>query len=177
MKPGLDLAAAALGLCLLAACGPKGGGAATAQAGGAAAPAASGPDVVIGQADLPHPRPGLWQNVIDSGDGHPETITSCLSGRTVDFRTPKNCAKVSFRRTILGAIVADMDCGTGQFHFTSHTVATGDFQSAMSSDGETTMQAPGQPPRTIKMHTEARWVGACPAGMKPDDAPDTSSTG
>ncbi|HVM98647.1 MAG TPA: DUF3617 family protein [Caulobacteraceae bacterium] len=180
MKP-TTLALAAAGLCLLGACGPKGGNATAAgPAGATAAPGAQaqgGPDTVIDFSALPRPRAGLWQNVIDDGDGHPDTTTSCLSGKMPNIKLPKNCSQMSFKRTFLGAIVMDMDCGApnGAYHFTAHTVATGDFQSSMVSDGTMTMQMQGRPPQVIKSHTEAKYLGPCAPGQKPEDEPDTSS--
>jgi hypothetical protein len=175
MKPTLPLAAAIAGLSLLAACGPKGGGN---QAGGApGAPAATGPDVPITMADLPRPKAGLWQSTIDDGDGKPASTTSCYSGKQPDLgKMPQTCQTMTFKRTILGAIVIDMACANPDFSLTMHSVATGDFQSAMSSDATMSMTMKGQPPKVSKMHTEAHWVGPCPPGMKPDDAPDTTSS-
>src|SRR5580698_3717346 len=95
-----SIAAVALaGLALLAACGPKGGGNAAASGG---APV-SGPDVQITLSDLPHPRAGLWQNVIDDGDGKPATTTSCLSGKTPAMpKMPTGCSQLNIKRTFLG---------------------------------------------------------------------------
>ena len=111
--------------------------------------ATSGPDVEINMSDLPHPKPGLWQNVIDDGDGKPDTITSCLSGKTPTMpKMPAGCSQFSIKRTFLGHIVMDMNCTTPQFTMVMHSEATGDFQSNMSSDATMTMSGPNMPAKT-----------------------------
>ena len=167
---------AILGLCLVTACGPKTG--AGAAAGGAASTGAaptSGPDRVIDFSDLPRPRAGLWQKAIDDGDGKPASDTSCLSGKTPTMKMPAGCAQFSIKRTFLGAIVMDMSCTMPQVSMVSHAVATGDFQTHMTSDMTMTMTETGKPPRTTKMHIESKYLGPCAPGQTPDDAPDTSA--
>ena len=178
----LRTTAALAAVALLAGCGPKGGGAATAPAGGGpsagGAPAASGPDVQISLSDLPRPKAGLWQNVIDDGDGKPDTVTSCLSGRIPAMpKTPRGCSQFSIKRTFLGHIVMDMNCATPEFKMVMHSEATGDFQNSMSSDATMTMSGPHVPARTTKIHTEARYLGPCAPGQTPDDAPDSNAAG
>jgi predicted small lipoprotein YifL len=168
MKLSPTLAAACL--CLVAACGQKGGNAIAPAAGPAAggAPAASGPDVVVGETDMPRLRPGLWRQTIDDGDGKPDVMTICHSGAvtTLPKRSP-NCGQFTIKRTFLGAYVVDMNCHTPQFSMVMHSVATGDFQNAVSSDATMTMSGEHVPVRTTKTHTEAHWVGPCPPGQKP----------
>ena len=45
----------------------------------------------------------------------------------------------------------------------------------MTGDSTMTMSMKQLPPRTIKMHTDATWVGPCAPGQKPDD--DTNAAG
>jgi hypothetical protein len=164
---------------LLAACGPKGGGNATASSGAPAiggAPA-SGPDVQITMADLPRPRAGLWQNTLDDGDGKPTTMTTCYSGKTPNMpKMPQGCSQLSLKRGFLGAITMDMNCATPDFNMVMHSTVTGDFQNTMSSDAVMTMSMKGSPAKTSKMHSEAHYVGPCAPGQTPDDAPDTNGT-
>jgi hypothetical protein len=175
MKPTSAAVLALATFSLLAACGPKAGGNATASAGGAAT---SGPDVQINMSDLPHPKAGMWQNVIDDGDGKPATMTSCLSGKTPTMpKMPAGCSQFSMKRTFLGHIVMDMNCTTPQFTMVMHSEATGDFQSNMSSDATMTMSEPNMPARTTKMHTEAHYVGPCAPGETPDDIVDSNAAG
>jgi hypothetical protein len=163
-------------LALLAACGPKAGGNAAASAGGGAA--ASGPDVQLNFSDLPRPRAGLWQTVIDEGDGKPNSMTSCLSGKVPSMpKMPPGCSQFSVKRTFLGHIVMDMNCATPEFTMVMHSEATGDFQTSMSSDATMTMSSKQMAPKTTKMHSEAHYMGPCAPGQKPDDEVDANATG
>jgi hypothetical protein len=157
--------AALAAMSLLAACGPKGAG--NAATGGTPA---SGPDVSINIADLPHPKAGLWQSVIDDGDGKPMTTTTCFSGKTPTMpKMPPGCSQFSIKRTFLGHFVMDMNCATPEFTMVMHSEATGDFQNNMASDATMTMSSKQMGPRTSKMHTEAHYVGPCPPGQQPED--------
>jgi hypothetical protein len=169
------IAAAALaGLSLLAACGPKAGGNATASGG---APA-SGPDVQVNLSDLPHQRAGLWKTVLDDGDGKPADMTSCVSGKVPAMpKMPPGCSQFTIKKTFLGAYVMDMSCATPEYTMVAHSVATGDFQTHMSADMTMTMSNKQMPSRTTKMHTDASYVGPCAPGQTPDDADDTNATG
>jgi Protein of unknown function (DUF3617) len=175
----IPIAAAALAaLSFLAACSPKAGNA-TAAAGGAPGAAAapnSGPDVQITLADLPRPKAGLWQNVIDNGEGKPDTLTSCLSGKTPTMpKMPPGCSQFSIKRTFLGHLVMDVNCATPQYSMVMHSEASGDFQTNMSSDATMTMSSKQMGTHTTKMHTEAHYVGPCAPGQKPDDEVDSSN--
>ena len=185
MKTPATLALAAASLCILANCGPKGGQTASQAGPAASAPVAAaaqgGADQVIDFSALPRPRAGLWQTVTDTGDGQPETTTSCFSGKMPNIKMPATCSKVSFKRTFTGAIVSDMDCGSpgGAYHMISHSVGTGDFQSTWASDGVLTLEMRGRPPQVVKTHAEAKYLGPCAPGQKPDDeiGPSTGATG
>ena len=166
-------------LALVTACGPKGGSGSTAASGAPTAGApASGPDVQVDLANMPHQRAGLWKNVIDDGDGKPDTETSCLSGNAPAIpKIPTGCKQFSIKRTFLGAYVVDMSCATADYTMVMHAVATGDFQTHVSGDSTMTMSTKQMPTRTIQMHTEATWLGPCPPGQQPDDGNDFSAPG
>jgi hypothetical protein len=179
---------AVAGLCVLAACGPKpaggatGAGAsnatATATAGAPGAGAGpSGGDQVVNFSDLPRPRAGLWQEVLDDGDGSPDTSTTCLSGKAPTVKMPQGCSQFTIKHTILGAYVMDMNCATPQFSMVSHGQMQGDFQSSITSDMTMTMTVPGQPARTTKMHSVFRYMGPCAPGQTPDDEDISNATG
>jgi hypothetical protein len=165
-------------LCLVAACGKPGGTAgASAAAPMAGAGPTSGPNTAVTFADLPHPRAGLWQTTTDDGDGHPDTSSACLSGAAPTVaKMPAGCDQPSIKRTFTGSIVVDATCKTAQFSMTAHSVSTGDFQSHVTTESESTMTMAGQPPRTSKLHIDAHWVGPCPPDQKPVDAPDLGAT-
>jgi Protein of unknown function (DUF3617) len=178
MKMTTASAVALAALALLAACGPKGGasnGTAAGGAPGAAAPA-SGPDVQVDISNMPRQRAGLWKTVLDNGDGKPDTSTSCMSGKAPAVpKMPTGCNQFSLKRTFLGPYVMDMNCATPDYTMVMHAVVSGDFQTHMTGDSTMTMSMKQSPPRTIKMHTDATWVGPCAPGQKPDD--DTNAAG
>jgi hypothetical protein len=157
-------------IALLAACSPKTGGNSTASGAAAAGAPASGPDVQIDIANMPHQRAGLWKTVLDDGDGKPDTSTTCMSGNVPAVpKMPDGCNQFSIKKTFLGAYVMDMSCTTTEFSMTAHAVVTGDVQSHLVGDSTMTMTTKGQPAKTMTMHTDATWIGACPPGQKPDD--------
>jgi hypothetical protein len=52
----------------------------------------------------------------------------------------------------------------------THAVVTGDFQSEYTVDATTDMTGgPPQMPKHSEIKQDVKWVGACPAGMKPGD--------
>jgi hypothetical protein len=166
MKLTLASTAALATLALLAACGPKGGNSTSASGAGAAA---SGPDVPVDLANMPHQRAGLWKTILDDGDGKPDVSTSCLSGNAPAVpKMPDGCNQFSIKKTFLGAYVMDMSCTTPEYTMTAHATVTGDVQSHLVGDSTMTMTAKDQPTRTMKMHTDATWIGACPPGETPD---------
>jgi hypothetical protein len=178
MKMTTASAVALATLALLGACGPKGGGASNgAAAGGApAATPASGPDVQVDISSMPRQRAGLWKTVLDNGDGKPDTETMCMSGKAPALpKMPKGCNQLSLKRTFMGAYVMDMNCATPDYTMVMHAVVTGDLQTHMSGDSTMTMTMKQSPPRTMKMHTDATWVGPCAPGQKPDD--ETNAAG
>ncbi len=174
MKLLRSAALAALGLALVAGCSQKGGAANTAAGapGGSASAPASGPDTAITEADLPHPKAGLWE-VSMTTDGAPAEVSRhCESAATI--KPPQanpECSKFEMKRTFLGAVVFDISCNAGPVSSTIHATATGDFNSSYSSDTVATITLQGQPPKTIKTHTDAHYVGPCAPGSASDRPP------
>jgi hypothetical protein len=69
-------------------------------------------------------------------------------------------------------IVVDSECKTGKGNSVSHTVVTGDFNSAYTVKSDIRRQDPrgglvAYPP--MKMTVEAKWLGPCAADQKPGD--------
>lgn len=164
---------------LLAGCGPQGSGAATAaKATAAPAAAAGGPDVQVALADMPRLKAGLWKSTIDTGDGKPGSLTSCVSGESPAVQHLPPCFKqLDIKRTFQGAYVVDSTCATPDFTMTSHAVMTGDFQSTMSSSATTTTTTPGTPPKIARTRMDSRYVGPCAPGQPPDDQTAPSGGG
>jgi hypothetical protein len=168
----------AVSLLALAACS-KGGdtksaaGAAASGGAPAAASPATGPDTAITEADLPHIKAGKWQKVETDETGKTETSTYCESGKPIRMAKPpkEQCARYELKRTFLGGLVMDMQCGDPkQYQMTAHASASGDFNSHMVTDLDMKVEVPGRPPVVSKIHTDATYVGACDAGDKGGDA-------
>jgi hypothetical protein len=162
----------ALALCagLLVACSKPagGGGAASGAAAGSAsgasgaASATPGPDVEVNEAQLPHPRAGLWK-AVNKDDASDQGTTFCVTDRPFNVGKLKAyCSKFVFHRTWTGGLVIDSVCGKGGVTSTMHGTATGDFQTGYSSDMQMSFTLkPGDPPHVSETHMDYRYVGAC----------------
>jgi len=172
---GLRLAGLlAVSALALTACS-KGAGGSSQAAGGGAAKAGGGPDTVITEADLPRIKAGKWQKVETGDDGKTDTSSYCESGKAIQMHKPPKaqCAKFEIKRTFLGGIVMDMQCGDpAQYVMSAHATASGDFNSHVTSDSTMTMTVPGKPPTTTHVHTEMTYVGDCAPGEKAQASED-----
>ncbi len=127
---------------------------------------------MITEADLPNLKAGKWQKVESDGVSKAETSTYCEAGKPLRMAKPakEQCAKFEIKRTFLGGIVMDMQCGDpGKYEITAHASASGDFNSHMTSDTTMSVNVPGQAPVTTKVHTDATYLGPCDAGEKASD--------
>jgi hypothetical protein len=138
----------------------------------AEAPAVAGkPPVPPGIDAAPHLKAGLWEISVE---GTPMRAQSCIDdatqsdgaalGQSLDRR---DCAKSDWDR-IPGGMAFEIDCTTGGRHFTSKGTVTGDFNSAYRMEADVSGSASGKT-LTAKQVISARYVGACPANMKPGD--------
>ncbi|MDR3513848.1 MAG: hypothetical protein P4L73_19595 [Caulobacteraceae bacterium] len=138
-----------------------------AQKAGAPAPAASsaGGDVVISQADLPHPRVGEWE-MIDANDGAASHSRFCVGDRPINLgRMREHCQKLVIRRGMTGGLTMDAECGSHGVSSKMHVQAKGDFQSSYSTDVQMAFTLrPGEPTHVSTTHMEYRYVGPCPPG-------------
>ena len=158
----VSIIALCVGLAGLAGgCKPKGGGEA-AKPASAAAPAAPGGDVVIGEADLPHPRAGAWERT-DPSEDHGAPDRFCVVDRPFSIgKLRATCQKFVFHRTMTGGLTIDSECGRGGVSSKMHMSATGDFQSAYSTDVRMAITLrPGEPPHMVNTKMNFRYVGAC----------------
>lgn len=164
-------------LALMAGCSKKPAERAASGAS-AAAPAttANAPTSAKGGILTPHRKAGLWQLAIDTSGGPGVSFTgqTCVDASTdQDFAwhgphsTSQNCDKTVMRPT-LGGLAFDSVCRMGKRTITSHGVVTGDFNTAYNVDVTTRMD-PAQPgmPTEMRSQVKAKWMGACPQGMKP----------
>ncbi|MBB3972894.1 DUF3617 domain-containing protein [Hansschlegelia beijingensis] len=138
--------------------------------------------------NLPPRKPGQWEMKIqvDTAAMPPQIIRMCLDAETDKMLNDRfggmaasMCSKQE-QRTDGDSIILDSQCSLGQMHAVTHSVITGDFNSAytMKTSVEMTGQrdAPGaldrvspQGPSTQQTTIEATHVGECQAGMKPGD--------
>jgi len=158
------------GAALLAACSKPAGNTQTASASGApaAGAAASGPDTVISENDIPHPKPGMWEVTTSSQNGPPTTDRNCVKAdEHVDIAKDMQkmkafCSTFTFKKTFLGDYVIDSQCGMHGVTGTSHIVVHGDLLGgSYTTDSQGSFSMPGRPPMTFTTHTVSHWVGPC----------------
>jgi hypothetical protein len=149
---------------------PAGETASTAAAGAAAAAPGGG-------VFTPHRKAGLWQLAMDTsgGPGVQMKAQMCIDASTdKDFAwhgphsSSQNCDKMQMHPT-MGGFDFDSVCRTGGRTITSHGTVTGDFNSAYNLDVTTKMDPPGPGGMggETKAQIKAKWLGPCPADMKP----------
>jgi hypothetical protein len=152
------------GAALIAGCSQPASNTTAAASGGAPAAAASGPDTVIGEADLPHPKAGLWVVSSSTNGGAPQTSQSCYHGepfKMSEHQVP-GCTGLVLKRTFLGDYVMDADCNEHGVTSAMHMVVHGDWTGgAYTTSGSLHMALPGRPPMDITTHSEAHWTGPC----------------
>lgn len=164
------LCCVAAGGLALAACSKPASKPAASSAGPSAAPAsaqkdAMGPEIPAEQ--LPQIKGGLWQTVETSPGKAPRNDQDCESGKRKPLNMGKECQKLTVHRTLLGGYVIDVACDMGGgTSMGMHVEARGDFQTHWSGDFTSHVKLPGRPEEVDTSHKEARYVGACPAGME-----------
>ncbi len=126
--------------------------------------------------DMPARKPGLWETSMDTGRSDAQLMSLCVDAvveakaREMGAGTMGNvCSQHSTRRD--GAtITSDSVCQVGSRQVTSHSVTTitGDsaYTTVMKSHFDPPMQGAGA---DQTMTQSAKWLGPCPADMKPGD--------
>lgn len=125
--------------------------------------------------DLPDIRPGLWTHET-TVDGKPEgvvkhcidknSITQLLNAGTKMMG--KSCDKPVFKKNA-STFNSSVKCNLGVSRMTASSTMTGDFQSAYSFESVTSFNPPMMGKSTSVSKGSAKWVGECPADMKPGD--------
>jgi hypothetical protein len=137
--------------------------------------------------DLPPRKPGQWEmNIqVDTAAMPPQIIRMCLDAETDKLLNAKFGGMASSMcsrqdQTKDGdSIVLDSECKVGDMKSVSHTVVTGDFDSAYTMKTKIDMSGsnmtnslnkvmPGGP-MTQETTIVAKRVGACDAAFKPGD--------
>jgi hypothetical protein len=143
----------------------------------AVAPSASS----LAQTDAPPTRkPGWWEMQVAISGPTPEpihqTVHLCTDAEYDKRQSPfgvnmngNGCEPMKQARTATGWTVSGA-CNTGQMKITANAVATGDLNDRYHVDIDTRLDPPPAPNAAqVKLAMDARWVGECPAGMKPGD--------
>lgn len=171
MRFSLIAGAASAGLLLLTACsgGEKAEGNATAstetQTTGQQAASAGGA----------MPKAGLWELKV-SAAGAPAQTTKVCTGEVPAGSNPfapptpgQNCSKNNVTKTADGYAIA-MECTVNGMTVASNGTVSGDMSSAYKVEMTTTMggaNLPAAAQREMKTVIDAKYAGACPAGMQP----------
>jgi hypothetical protein len=136
----------------------------------ATAPAAAKP-VPPGVEAAPHLKAGLWEITVED---MPARARSCIDDKTQAESAAlgqgldrRNCSKSDWNR-IPGGIAFSFDCDNDGTRVTSKGTVTGDFNSAYRMEADASMTKDGVT-QTAKQVIDARYIGVCPAGMKPGD--------
>ena len=159
-----------VGLMLLAGCSGK-----TDPAGGNASTAAA---PALATTSPRKPKPGLWAMTV-TAPGMPNAMTmrSCIGATAPggsSFTPPpppgQTCAKRSVVPTATGYAI-DTECSGNGVTVAIRGTVSGDFSTSFRTDLVTRMSAPGMPATAegAKSSVEAKYVGACPADMKPGE--------
>ncbi len=127
------------------------------------------------QINLPARKPGQWKIEMARGATPAMTMQVCLDAATDKAMmesglavTSDKCSNVSVTQSG-GTVTIDAECKFGPMATRSHTVVSGDFQSAYTID--TVSDSTGGSP-LIPKHSEIKqnvtWVGPC-TGLKPGE--------
>ena len=132
--------------------------------------------------DMPTRKAGQWEIKMQFVDGNlpARAMRQCIDQATDKMMNSSfggdagsHCSKREIKN-VGGTMVVDSVCQFGAGTTTSHAVVSGSFDSAYEVDVTSTRKGgppiPGMAPnRTTHMKISAKWLGPCPAGMRPGD--------
>lgn len=137
--------------------------------------------------ELPPRKPGQWEMKIqvDTAAMPPQIIRMCLDEETDKLLNAKFGGMASTMCTRQeqkkdgDALILDSECKLGDMRSESHSVVTGDFDTAYTMKTSITMSGSNAPgslknvapggPQTQQTTIEAKRTGACEANFKPGD--------
>ena len=120
------------------------------------------PGTPVAPAALPHPKAGLWDWISQAG-GEKRV---CFSGQLLSVLAERpGCPLTREVRTASGAYVVEARCQNSPVRRTWARCA-GDYAKAFSVDMRI-----DDTRGDISDHADYRYLGPCPAGQHPDDAP------
>jgi hypothetical protein len=131
--------------------------------------------------DMPARKPGLWE--IHSGDASGKTpaatMQQCIdaaSDKAMQDRAQgmaqslgKDACSQDVRAQNGSQITIDSVCKLGTTTATTHTVVSGDFNSAYRMDRKASYNPPLMGRAESATTMEAKWIGPCKADQKPGD--------
>jgi hypothetical protein len=129
---------------------------------------------------FPPRKPGLWEMGINPGEGiPPQKISQCIDKDT-DAKLQENvmsgpgasgaekCSKHEFK-AVAGGYKMHSECQFAGTTAISDGTFTGDFNSEYKADISITYAPPIFGQASGKVTMSGKWVGECPANMKPGD--------
>lgn len=128
-------------------------------------------------ADLPTRKPGLWEITRSSGNPKiPPTVQRvCLDAATDQLlykvgagASQKLCSKVDVSSTG-GKVIIESQCQLGSSKSSSRSVTIMSGDSAYHTDVTTHYDPPMYGESGLTFTQDAKWIGSCPADMKPGD--------
>jgi hypothetical protein len=128
-------------------------------------------------ADVPHRKPGLWEMTLHSSTTKGSEISRriCLDRESEDLLNRQGvasvqeaCSKVEMRSTG-SQLIAKAVCNMGGVKMTSEATTTFSGDTASTTKVHTTFDPPLAGRSQSDSQDEAKWLGACPADMKPGD--------
>jgi len=128
-------------------------------------------------ADLPKHKPGLWEMTLGAPESKrpPRSAKYCIDAATEalmdDFAggmTQKGCSK-NESHPEGPALVVDSVCTIGKSKVTGHAVITANGNTSFHMQIHTHFDPPLYGPADVDTTQDAKWLGACPADMRPGD--------
>lgn len=126
---------------------------------------------------MPDARPGLWQNTnFDEHGRKLQSSTSCVSAESEarlrefaqDARSKQSCPRNETTKTASGYKTYS-ECNIMGSKAISTSTIVGDLRSAYTITTVTTMRPPVMGTARSSGRVEMKWLGECPATMKPGD--------
>jgi hypothetical protein len=129
--------------------------------------------------DLPKRKSGLWEIKTSMPDMPANMqqgpMKACVDEKTddmtqqvADAEAKKNCSKSDIKRDGDRWLIHSV-CKEQGITMTTDGVFTGKFDSAYKAEMKASYQPPIQGMSSSRMVMDARYLGACPAGMKPGE--------
>lgn len=126
-------------------------------------------------ADYPSFKPGLWQ-ITNTAEGQPpQTSETCIDENTQKKMTQLGQEMIGAKCTGLEMTkkgdnyVSDSVCNFGSFTISTNSSYTGDFQNNFQFVSDSKIQPPMMGNSGSKMNGSGKYLGQCPANMKPGD--------